>query len=89
MGSRIAQLGLPVIAGGGPGLMEAANRGAFEAGGRSVGLNIRLPREKSDNTYQTDSLHFEYFNSRKAGVLHVQPGLCGAARRLRHTGRTV
>ncbi len=58
LGARIAQLGLPVIAGGGPGLMEAANRGAFEAGGRSVGLNI--------NTYQTDSLHFEYFNSRKA-----------------------
>lgn len=66
VGARIAQLGLPVIAGGGPGLMEATNRGAFEAGGRSVGLNIRLPREKRDNPYQTDSLHFEYFNSRKA-----------------------
>ncbi len=66
IGARIAQLGLPVIAGGGPGLMEAANRGAFEAGGRSVGLNITLPREKRDNPYQTDSLHFEYFNSRKA-----------------------
>ncbi len=66
IGSRIAQLGLPVIAGGGPGLMEAANRGAYEAGGRSIGLNIRLPREKRDNTYQTDSLNFEYFYSRKA-----------------------
>lgn len=66
LGGRIAQLGLPLIAGGGPGLMEAANRGAYEAGGRSVGLNIRLPRETSDNRYQTDSLHFEYFNSRKA-----------------------
>ncbi|WP_323017169.1 TIGR00730 family Rossman fold protein [Castellaniella sp.] len=66
LGARIAQLGVPVIAGGGPGLMEAANRGAFDAGGRSIGLNIRLPRENSDNAYQTDSLHFEYFNSRKA-----------------------
>src|SRR6185312_11846401 len=66
LGGRIAQLGVPVIAGGGPGLMEAANRWAFEAGGRSVGLNIRLPRETTDNRYQTDSLHFEYFNSRKA-----------------------
>ncbi len=66
LGARIAQLGVPVIAGGGPGLMEAANRGAFSAGGRSVGLNIRLPRETTNNPYQTDSLHFEYFNSRKA-----------------------
>ncbi|CAM5195094.1 Cytokinin riboside 5'-monophosphate phosphoribohydrolase OS=Castellaniella defragrans OX=75697 GN=HNR28_003179 PE=3 SV=1 [Castellaniella defragrans] len=66
LGARIAQLGVPVIAGGGPGMMEAANRGAFEAGGHSVGLNIRLPRETTNNPYQTDSLHFEYFNSRKA-----------------------
>lgn len=66
IGAMIAKLGLPLIAGGGPGLMEAANRGAFEAGGCSIGLNIRLPRETTDNKYQTDSLHFEYFNSRKA-----------------------
>ena len=66
LGARIAQIGLPVIAGGGPGLMEAANRGAFEAGGRSIGLNIRLAHEKKDNPYQTDSLHFEYFNTRKS-----------------------
>lgn len=66
LGARIAQLGVPVIAGGGPGMMEAANRGAFEAGGRSIGLNIRLPRETTDNPYQTDSLHFKYFSSRKS-----------------------
>lgn len=66
LGARIAQLGLPLIAGGGPGLMEAANRGAYEAGGRSIGLNIKLPFEVTDNRYQTDSLHFEYFNARKA-----------------------
>lgn len=66
IGNRIAKLGLPLIAGGGPGLMEAANRGAFEAGGRSIGLNIRLPWETRGNKYQTDSLYFEYFNARKS-----------------------
>lgn len=64
-GKRIAALGFVTMTGGGPGVMEAANRGAFENGGMSVGCNIQLPFEQEPNPYMHKWLTFDYFFVRK------------------------
>src|SRR6516164_1299462 len=64
-GKRIAQMGFTTMTGGGPGIMEAANRGAYENNGESVGCNIELPFEQLANKYLDVSLNFEHFFVRK------------------------
>jgi uncharacterized protein (TIGR00730 family) len=74
---RMARAGFGIITGGGPGVMEAANKGAVNAGARSVGLNIKLPHEQGANPYAVTKIDFDYFFARKVMFIrYAQAYIC-------------
>ena len=74
LGGLLAHAGFAVITGGGPGVMEAANRGAYEAGGLSIGCNIELPFEQAGNPYTNLAVNFRYFFVRKTMFVKFSNG---------------
>jgi len=74
IGRRFAEAGFAVVTGGGPGIMEAANRGCQEAGGLSIGFNIELPQEQSANPYLDRELTFKHFYARKTMLVKAAEG---------------
>jgi len=74
IGRRLAEAGFAVVTGGGPGIMEAANRGCQEAGGLSIGFNIELPHEQDANPYLDRELTFKHFYARKTMLVKAAEG---------------